>query len=73
MAQILEIKRLPSYNKHMPDNFMLKEKDKFIILKDEGVYYKAKNVRLKKTITLLKAYFKDEAIKEVVKPIQYDN
>lgn len=72
MSKLITIKNLPSYNKHFSEEFRMKENDKFIIISDEGKYYKLKSVRTKKVVVLSKEYFKDENKTEDNKKIQYD-
>ena len=48
MSKLITIKTLPSYNKHFSKDFALKKNDKFIIISEDGRYYKLKSVRTKR-------------------------
>lgn len=72
MSKLITIKTLPSYNKHFSKDFALKKNDKFIIISEDGGYYKLKSVRTKRIITLSKEYFNEENSTKDKKQIQYD-
>jgi hypothetical protein len=73
MAKVLEIKRIPDYNRFMSSDFRIQEKDKFIVIEDQDRFYKLKNVRNKRIVTLLKNYFINEETNVLdKKKIQYD-
>ena len=72
MSKLITIKTLPSYNKHFSEEFRMKKNDKFIIISEEGQYYKLKSVRTKKIVTLSKEYFNEENSTKDKKQIQYD-
>ena len=70
--KIVVMKRVPSYNKYFSEPFKMREGDKFIVKENKDQYYVLFSIRLKKQITLLKTYFKDEILGENKKQIQYD-
>lgn len=72
MSKLITIKTLPSYNKYFSEDFALKKNDKFIIISEDGRYYKLKSVRTKRIITLSKEYFNEENNTKDKKQIQYD-
>ena len=72
MSKLITIKTLPSYNKYFSKDFALKKNDKFIIISEDGRYYKLKSVRTKRIITLSKEYFNEENSTKDKKQIQYD-
>lgn len=69
--KIVTLYSIPPYNKFFSPEFKFKEKEKFLVKKEEGNFFHLESLKTKRSVILLKEYFvkPDENAAKAIKKI----
>lgn len=73
-AKIVTLYSVPPYNKFFSTEFRFKDKEKFLVEKDDGKFYHLQSIKTKRKVVLSKEYFvkSEEKVSDKKEKIKWD-